>query len=170
MADELVCGLRDTGVDTASAGVVPTPAIAYLTHTQGFSAGVVISASHNPWHDNGIKVFGPDGYKLPDAVELEIETEIFSLLNAEPEGRIAVTVGNGPRRLHDAYLNWLARAIPGAERLRIVVDCANGAASTVAPELFHRSGAQAAITHSNPNGRNINEHCGALHPDVVAKE
>src|SRR5262249_29739511 len=82
IADLLMAGLRDSAVETASAGVVPTPAIAYLTHTHGFSAGVVISASHNPWHDNGIKVFGGDGYKLPDQVELEIESEIFSLLSA----------------------------------------------------------------------------------------
>src|SRR5436305_10546192 len=73
IADTLAAGLKEAGVETESAGVVPTPAIAHLTHTQGFSAGVVISASHNPWRDNGIKVFGRDGYKLPDAVELEIE-------------------------------------------------------------------------------------------------
>src|SRR5579864_3615353 len=82
MADTLAAGLRASGVETASAGVVPTPAIAYLAHTHGFSAGVVISASHNPWRDNGIKVFGPDGYKLPDETELEIETEIFAQLNS----------------------------------------------------------------------------------------
>src|SRR5262249_33626912 len=80
MADTLAAGLRAAGVETASAGVPPTPAIAYLAHTHGFSAGVVVSASHNPWRDNGIKVFGPDGYKLADEVELEIETEIFVLL------------------------------------------------------------------------------------------
>ena len=83
MADTLISGLRDSGVETASAGVVPTPAVAYLAHTHGFSAGVVISASHNPWRDNGIKVFGGDGYKLPDEIELEIETEIFALLKEE---------------------------------------------------------------------------------------
>ena len=83
MADTLAAGLRAAKVETASAGVVPTPTIAYLTHTHGFSAGVVISASHNPWRDNGIKVFGPDGYKLPDEVELEIETEIFALLKED---------------------------------------------------------------------------------------
>jgi phosphoglucosamine mutase len=173
MADELVCGLRDTGVDTASAGVVPTPAIAYLTHTHGFSAGVVVSASHNPWRDNGIKVFGPDGFKLPDAVELEIETEIFSLLNegippgtAEPAGPSLP----GDQALRDDYLNWLARTIAGAERLHIVVDCANGAASTVAPEIFKRSGAHTEFTHRTPDGRNINENCGALHPEIVARE
>jgi len=81
IADTLAAGLHDSGVETASAGVVPTPAIAHLTHTHSFSAGVVISASHNPWRDNGVKVFGHDGYKLPDEVELEIESEIFSLLN-----------------------------------------------------------------------------------------
>jgi phosphoglucosamine mutase len=173
MADELVCGLRDTGVDTASAGVVPTPAIAYLTHTHGFSAGVVVSASHNPWRDNGIKVFGPDGFKLPDAVELEIETEIFSLLNegippgtAEPAGPSLP----GDQALRMDYLNWLAQTIAGAERLHIVVDCANGAASTVAPEIFKRSGAHTEFTHRTPDGRNINENCGALHPEIVARE
>ncbi|HEY2117009.1 MAG TPA: phosphoglucosamine mutase [Candidatus Angelobacter sp.] len=173
MADMLISGLRDTGVETQSAGVVPTPTIAYLTHTHGFSAGVVISASHNPWRDNGIKVFGPDGYKLADAVELEIETEIFSLLNegippgtAEP-GEASLP---GDPALRADYLNWLARTIAGAERLRLVVDCANGAASTVAPEIFKRSGAQVEFTHRTPDGRNINENCGALHPEIVARE
>ncbi|MBZ5507439.1 MAG: phosphoglucosamine mutase [Acidobacteriia bacterium] len=172
IADTLAAGLRDTGVETASAGVVPTPAIAYLTHSHGFSAGVVISASHNPWRDNGIKVFGGDGYKLPDQVELEIETEIFSLLNhsaAAPNAALKPSLpGDSALRLD--YLNWLARAIPGAERLRIVVDCANGAATTVAPDVFRRSGAHADFTHCAPDGRNINENCGALHPEVVAQE
>jgi phosphoglucosamine mutase len=173
MADELVCGLRDAGVETQSAGVVPTPTIAYLTHTHGFSAGVVISASHNPWRDNGIKVFGPDGYKLPDGVELEIENEIFSLLNegippgtAEPAGPSLP----GDQALRADYLNWLARTLAGAERLHIVVDCANGAASAVAPEIFKRSGAHTEFTHRTPDGRNINENCGALHPEIVARE
>jgi phosphoglucosamine mutase len=164
-------GLRRSGVETESAGILPTPGVAYLTHTQGFSAGVVISASHNPWRDNGIKVFGPDGYKLPDAIELEIEKEIFALLNEPPpEGRISIEIGNGPRPLQAAYLKWLARSIPGAERLHIVVDCANGAASSIAPELFARCGARTEFTHSTPDGRNINENCGALHPEVVARE
>ena len=170
IAGLLASGLHASGVQTETAGVVPTPGIAYLTHTQGFSAGVVISASHNPWRDNGIKLFGPDGYKLPDAVELEIEKEIFSLLNETQQARIASGGGRGPQRLHDAYVNSLARTIPGADRLRIVVDCANGAASAIAPELFPRCGAHADFTHSTPNGRNINENCGALHPEVVAGE
>lgn len=173
IADTLAAGLRDDGVETASAGVVPTPTIAYLTHTHSFSAGVVISASHNPWRDNGIKVFGPDGYKLPDEVELEIESEIFSLLSANAAANSAApTVPGlpGDSGLRLDYLNWLARAIPGSERLRIIVDCANGAATTVAQEIFNRSGAHAEFTHCAPDGRNINENCGALHPEIVAEE
>jgi phosphoglucosamine mutase len=173
IADTLASGLRESGVETESAGVVPTPAVAYLAHTQGFSAGVVISASHNPWRDNGIKVFGGDGYKLPDAVELEIETEIFSVLSANaPRNQNSPAKPSlpGDAHLRAAYVNWMARSIPGAERLRIVVDCANGAASSIAQELFRRSGAQSEFTHSSPSGRNINENCGALHPDVVGRE
>ena len=173
MADTLTAGLRDSGVETASAGVVPTPAIAYLTHTHEFSAGVVISASHNPWRDNGIKVFGHDGYKLPDQVELEIETEIFALLkeNATPTGEASPAPSiPGDANLRQDYLSWLARALPGADRLRIVVDCANGAATSVAPEIFKRAGARTEFTHRTPDGRNINENCGALHPEIVARE
>jgi phosphoglucosamine mutase len=173
MADTLAAGLRAAGVETASAGVVPTPAIAYLAHTHGFSAGVVISASHNPWRDNGIKVFGPDGYKLADAVELEIENEIFALLKEDgaASGKDAATASlPGDPALRTDYLNWLARTLAGAERLRVVVDCANGAASTVAPEIFKRSGARVEFTHRTPDGRNINENCGALHPEIVARE
>jgi phosphoglucosamine mutase len=172
MADTLAAGLRASKVETASAGVVPTPTIAYLTHTHGFSAGVVISASHNPWRDNGIKVFGPDGYKLLDEVELEIESEIFALLKedaAQSQDSKAASLPGDPALRAD-YLNWLARTIAGAERLRIVVDCANGAASTVAPEIFKRSGAHTEFTHRTPDGRNINENCGALHPEIVARE
>jgi phosphoglucosamine mutase len=172
MADTLIAGLRDSGVETASAGVVPTPAVAYLAHTHGFSAGVVISASHNPWRDNGIKVFGGNGYKLPDEIELEIETEIFALLkeSVAPKEEAASASLPGDANLRQDYLNWLARLIPGADRLRIVVDCANGAAASVAPEIFKRTGAQAEFTHRTPEGRNINENCGALHPEIVARE
>jgi phosphoglucosamine mutase len=173
MADTLAAGLRASGVETASAGIVPTPAIAYLAHTHGFSAGVVISASHNPWRDNGIKVFGPDGYKLADEVELEIENEIFALLKEETEvsaeGAAKPSLPGDPALRQD-YLNWLASTIAGAERLRLVVDCANGAASTVAPEIFKRSGTHVEFTHRTPDGRNINENCGALHPKIVARE
>jgi len=166
----LAGGLTESGIQVQSAGVITTPGVAYLTHTNSFSAGIVISASHNPWQDNGIKLFGHDGYKLPDATELEIETEIFALLNSLTttevrEQPLAAHVG-----LHSAYVNWLAHPIAGAEKLRAVVDCANGAASAVAPEVLNRSGITAEYTHNAPNGRNINENCGALHPEVVGRE
>lgn len=173
IAEMLAAGLRDSGVETASAGVIPTPGIAYLTHTQSFSAGVVISASHNPWRDNGIKIFGHDGYKLPDEIELEIETEIFSQLNAS-------AAANGPvagvpslsedHALREAYARWLAKSVNITGSLSVVVDCANGAASTTASEVFGMCGIQADFIHNHPNGRNINEGCGALHPEVVAHE
>jgi phosphoglucosamine mutase len=151
--------------------VITTPGVAYITHTQKFSAGVVISASHNPWRDNGIKVFGPDGFKLPDATELEIEQEIFALAEKK-DGFVGsvVTDGQKQHKLREAYINWLARPIPGAEELKLVVDCANGAASAIAPEVFPRCGLRAEFAHHSPDGRNINENCGALHPDVVGRE
>jgi phosphoglucosamine mutase len=172
ISDVLSAGLRHSGVDVSSAGVITTPGIAYIAHTQKFSAGVVISASHNPWRDNGIKVFGHDGYKLPDAIELEIENEIFALLSANDGG----VAKDGPpslpgdKKLHDAYVQSLAHAIAGAEKLKAIVDCANGAASQIAPEVLQRTGLRAEFTHSFPNGRNINEHCGALHPEIVGRE
>ncbi len=173
IADTLASGLRMANVVVASAGVITTPGIAYIAHTQKFSAGVVVSASHNPWRDNGIKVFGPDGYKLPDQTELEIETEIFSLLNTVtdthggPSGEPSLP---GDAHLRSTYIDWLAHPIAGAEKLRAVVDCANGAASAIAPEVFRCCGLRAEYTHSKPDGRNINENCGALHPEIVGRE
>ena len=174
IAQTLAAGLHASGTEAESAGVITTPGIAFLAHTKKFSAGVVISASHNPWQDNGIKVFGPDGYKLPDAIELEIEQEIFSLL----AGGISSTTARSSStsmltadpQLHKSYVQWLARPRAGAGPLKVVVDCANGAASALAPEVFKLCGISAEFTHNAPDGRNINENCGALHPEVVARE
>jgi phosphoglucosamine mutase len=169
--EALAAGLRDAGVEPLSAGVITTPGIAYLTHTQRFSAGVVISASHNPWQDNGIKVFGPDGYKLPDETELQIETEIFSRLGVQNGGTPASSASLPANAdLRNAYVQWLARSVSGIDKLKVIVDCANGAASAIAPQLFDMYGMRAEFTHVTPNGRNINEKCGALHPEVVAGE
>jgi phosphoglucosamine mutase len=176
IAATLTAGLCAGGASVESAGVITTPAIAFLTHTHGFSAGVVISASHNPWQDNGIKVFGPDGYKLPDSTELAIEDEIFRQLaasTAPPQQSIPPEVNDADRA---DYVRFLLAAVPGLslDGKRIVVDCANGAASPVAPQLFAElnanGGGEAIITHASPDGRNINENCGALHPAVVAAE
>jgi phosphoglucosamine mutase len=170
IAAVLAGGLTLSGVDVESAGVITTPGIAYLTRTHGFSAGIVISASHNPWVDNGIKVFGPDGFKLPDHTELEIETEIFALLNSPGAVDIREVPVAADLELHTAYVDWLAQPVPGGGRLRLVVDCANGAASALAPEVFSRAQLKAEFTHCSPDGRNINENCGALHPEVVGRE
>jgi phosphoglucosamine mutase len=174
IADTLIAGVESTGAEVISAGVVTTPAVAYLAHSQEFSAGVVISASHNPWQDNGIKVFGHDGYKLADAIELEIEKEIFTLIEAKAPVLDSVRAKSlpGEHGLARSYEQWLARSINGADfsRVEIVADCANGAASAVAPELFKLCGIRAEFTHIAPDGRNINAGCGALHPEVVARE
>ncbi len=210
IADRLTAGLASLGVEVESAGVITTPGVAYLAWSKGFSAGVVISASHNPWTDNGIKVFSKDGYKLPDARELAIEREIFALLNqgtseedssgdmmdptlsqqarkdgapstrreggapstsnARGERRAPSSSLPGSAELREAYIHWLASSA-GVElqKLRVLVDCANGAATAEAPELFRACGVQATIVHAAPDGKNINEGCGALHPATAAK-
>jgi phosphoglucosamine mutase len=174
IADTLTAGLESAGAEVASAGVVTTPAIAYLARTEKFSAGVVISASHNPWQDNGIKIFGHDGFKLADQTELEIEREIFTQIESNKTA-IAVSRGKslpGEHKLAETYERWLKESVNATDfgRLNVVVDCANGAASNVAPELFRLCNIKASFTHKSPDGRNINENCGALHPEVVAQE
>ncbi|MEO6804124.1 MAG: phosphoglucosamine mutase, partial [Granulicella sp.] len=172
IAAMLTAGLSAGGATVESAGIITTPAVAFLAAKHGFSAGIVISASHNPWQDNGIKLFGPDGYKLPDATELAIEEEIFRRLAA---GAAVQPSGKAPQ-VNDAdraeYVRFLLAAVPGLslDNKRIVIDCANGAASAVAPQLFADLGGEVVITHASPDGRNINEACGALHPSIVAAE
>lgn len=172
IAATLTAGLIAAGALVESAGVITTPAIAFLTHTHRFDTGIVISASHNPWQDNGIKLFGSDGYKLPDAVELAIEGEIFRQLaglTTLPQQAIPPAVNEADRA---EYVRYLLAAVPGLSLngRRIVIDCANGAASAVAPQLFADLGGEVVITHASPNGRNINEACGALHPEIIATQ
>jgi len=173
IAATLAAGLRDAGARVESAGIVPTPAIAFLARTHGFQAGVVISASHNPWRDNGIKLFGADGYKLPDALERAIEDEIVfhSGASAAPDPRSLPPVDDNAA--YDAdYIEFLLRAVPGLSLagMNIVADCANGAAAAIAPRLFKQLGGNITLINTKPDGRNINDHCGALHPNVVAAE
>ena len=177
IAATLAAGLRDAGADVESAGVVTTPAVAFLARTRGFDAGVVISASHNPWQDNGIKLFGGDGYKLPDAVELAIEDEILhhaARIEAPDPAALAAVEDNAA--LTSDYIQFLIDSVPGLSLagLSIVADCANGAAAAIAPELFRRlsPGGEACMMLLNvaPDGRNINLNCGALHPEHVAAE
>jgi phosphoglucosamine mutase len=173
IADRVALGLAASGCEVHSAGVITTPGVAYLARSQGHAAGVVISASHNPWMDNGIKVFSGDGYKLPDAREYAIEQEIFALLQnpqPHPDSRNPEPSLPGEAGLRRAYIDWLARdADANLSGLRVLVDCANGAAAAEAPELFRACGIQATFLHASPDGKNINEGCGALHPGTVAE-
>jgi len=172
IADRFLQGLASVGVETRSAGVITTPGVAFLARSQGFDAGVVISASHNPWTDNGIKVFSGDGYKLPDARELAIEKEIFALLQADakaPDSTSEISSLPGEEDLRHAYVRWLAGSVStDLSRLRVAVDCANGAAAAEAPELFRALKIDATFLNASPDGQNINENCGALHPETVA--
>jgi phosphoglucosamine mutase len=173
IAAMLAAGLRKTCVRVESAGIVPTPAVAYLARTHGFQAGVVISASHNPWQDNGIKIFGADGFKLADAVELAMEDEILhhAANTAAPDPATLPAVKDNAALQQD-YIQFLIDCVPGLSLagLRIVADCANGAAAAVAPELFRRLGGDVTLQNITPDGRNINLNCGALHSDYVAAE
>jgi phosphoglucosamine mutase len=177
IATTLAAALRQTGARVESAGVVTTPAVAYLARLGGFHAGIVISASHNPWQDNGIKLFGGDGFKLPDAVELAIEDEILhhaATLQAPDPASLPPIEDN--LALASEYIRFLIDSVPrlSLTGLHIVADCANGAAAAIAPELFRRlsgaADAQLDLLNITPDGRNINLNCGALHPRHVAEE
>ena len=173
IAQMLTAGLRSGGAEVESAGVVPTPAIAHLTHTHRFHAGVVISASHNPWEDNGIKLFGADGFKLADKVELEIEEVIFrhALSTTAPQ-LAALPALEDQAHYADEYVAFLLAAVPGLSLAgrSVLVDCANGAAAPIAPRVFAALGGDVTLLNTTPTGRNINDHCGALHPRAIAAQ
>ena len=170
IAERIARGLETTGAEPVSAGVLTTPGVAWLVNREGFAAGVVISASHNPYHDNGVKLISSAGMKFPDAVEAHLEKFILSSDESTPVATSMRVDGN--EALHDDYLAGLRQAIlPGAklESTRIVVDCANGAASRLAPRLFRSLGAEVVAMNDAPDGRNINHHCGSLHPEAMQK-
>ena len=162
LAAEVSGGLARCGVAADFAGVTTTPGVAYLARTGPFAAGVMISASHNPYQDNGIKLIGHSGYKLPDEQEELLEKEIFSVLERGVDSRPAqLEVDNF---LDRRYIDYLAGTIPqGLTGMRILADCANGSASSLAAELFERLGARVSAIHCSPDGRNINLNCGSLH-------
>ena len=167
----LVSGICSQGADATLVGVIPTAGVAHLTTKTGASAGAGISASHNPMPDNGIKFFGPDGYKLDDAIEEAIEHELRKYDDFQrPSG---ADVGRMYRDTHliEEYLDHLkSTAKRRMDGLRIVVDCANGAASALAPRLFAELGAEVYPIHCEPNGININADCGSLHPQSMQAE
>jgi len=175
IADRVSEGLAAVGVDVHSAGVITTPGVAYLARSRKMAAGVVISASHNPWTDNGIKVFSGDGFKLTDSRELAIEKEIFALLqNAAAAEDTALRVPPpslpGESELRQAYIKSLSNSVSSdLSKFSVLIDCANGAATAEAPELFRSLGVHATLIHISPDGKNINEGCGALHPETLGQ-
>ncbi|MDP3501533.1 MAG: phosphoglucosamine mutase [Myxococcales bacterium] len=173
LENALAAGIMSMGVDVDLIGPLPTPAIANLTTSMRADAGAVISASHNPYEDNGIKFFGRDGYKLADEIERKIETLIFE--KALDSLRPTATRVGGAVRLDDArgrYIVFLKNTFPREltlEGLRLVVDCAHGAAYRVAPEVLEELGADVVAIGVEPDGKNINDKCGALHPEALQK-
>src|ERR1700683_2913454 len=166
IAGEIAAGLAAAGVQIASAGIITTPGVACVVRLKGFSAGIVISASHNPYHDNGVKLFSSRGMKVPDEIEEQLENEILNgHAGAGPEAQVKADTS-----LDEAYLEFLrGRVLPGSRLsgLKIVLDCANGAAYKLGPQLFRSLGADVIAMHDVPNGRNINAECGSLHPEKL---
>src|ERR1700738_2782275 len=166
----LAAGLSEARASVAFAGVITTPGVACLVRQNDFEAGVVISASHNPFHDNGVKLFSHAGMKFPDSVEEVIEAEIFKLMSGVRSKNPPPLVADAS--LDAAYLDFLrSRVIPGAKlaNLRMVLDCANGAAYKLGPELFESLGAHVIAMGAEPDGRNINADCGSLHLEGLQK-
>jgi phosphoglucosamine mutase len=166
----LESGFSAAGVDVMLAGPMPTPGVAYLTRALRLAAGVVISASHNPYYDNGIKFFSADGNKLPDDVELQIESQLDEPMSCAPSERLGKA-----RRLDDArgrYIEFCKSTFPASfdlHGLKLVVDCANGAAYDVAPQVFHELGAEVVTIGVSPNGFNINDGVGATSPEALVQ-
>ena len=163
--ETVAAGLKEAAVETVAAGVVSTPGVAYLTASADFAAGVMISASHNPYCDNGIKVFSSSGYKLPDADELEVERHIFAMLRDGSGVQPYRLVQEPDLALAQGYLDFLRRATPPAKKLsgKLILDCANGSACRIGQEVFSGLGLELKILAGRPDGRNINLDCGALH-------
>jgi phosphoglucosamine mutase len=171
IAGQIASGLREEGATAVSAGVISTPGVACLVRKEGFAAGVVISASHNPYHDNGVKLFAGSGMKFPDETEEQLEIEILRHRNGPPPALARPLVPD--RKLDEDYLAFLGGCVlPGAKLagLKIVLDCANGAASSLGPELFSSLGASVTAIHDQPDGRNINAGCGSLHPEGLRRK
>lgn len=168
----LIAGLCSVGADVKPVGDMPTPAVAYLTRQEEADAGIVVSASHNPYEHNGIKVFNSRGYKLSDELEERVEEKILS--GAPVDLKVGGELGrrhHGMKRLKRSYIDFAAATIESdLSGLRILVDCANGAASATAPELFGRFKAHTVFLHRTPDGVNINDRCGSTHLEDLAEQ
>ncbi len=163
LAEQVAGGLSRSGVSSRFAGVITTPGVAYLARTGPFIAGIMISASHNPYHDNGLKVISHSGYKLADAVEAELEGLMREWLSKSEEAAPRALPADSS--LDDLYTDYLAGTVSSGFPFHLVIDCANGSATEVAPRLFERLGSKVEWMGAAPNGRNINLNCGSLHLD-----
>jgi phosphoglucosamine mutase len=169
IARALAAGIAHGGGKATLIGVVPTPGVAYLCRMGDYSAGISISASHNPWRDNGVKVFGHDGMKLPDALELEIEKELLDERD-ETFDVSSFSLPSESESLIEQYEQFLVDGAGGTlAGMKIVIDAGHGAAHRIAPEVFRRAGAEVVLMNAAPDGRNINEGSGALHPEGMAR-
>jgi len=170
MEAALLGGISGSGGEAVTTGILTTPAVAFITRTGSFDAGVMVSASHNPYRDNGIKIFSRKGYKLPDAEELAIERRILgSDFNPAPLSGPAPTEASDHL---EHYLLSLADTVGSGRPFvgaRVALDCAHGGASRIAPEIFSRLGAHPIVIGNEPDGRNINAGCGSLHPEALAE-
>ncbi|PWE57181.1 phosphoglucosamine mutase [Metarhizobium album] len=173
LENAMVAGFTAAGVDAFVLGPIPTPAVAMLTRSLRCDIGVMISASHNPYEDNGIKLFGPDGYKLSDEIEMQIE----DLLEKDLSSQLAKSddIGRAKRidGVHDRYIEFAKRTLPRdvtLQGLRVAIDCANGAAYKVAPAVLWELGADVVTIGDTPNGTNINLDCGSTHPAALQKK
>lgn len=162
-------GFLKGGGEAISAGIITTPGVSFLVRTHGYGAGVVISASHNPFEDNGIKIFSPQGTKVPEDWEEELEQDILG--KGFPSCLIRETPTSPGESLKEDYLDFLRQVFTGQVRkkLKLVVDCANGASSELAPLLFHSLGFEVVTINNKPDGKNINNSCGSLHPERLAE-
>jgi phosphoglucosamine mutase len=169
MERALVQGILEAEGEPASAGVIPTSAVSYLLRRDDFSAGIVISASHNPFRDNGIKVFSHEGVKIPEEWEAGLERAILGHRDEKKPGAVAVAADPRFAEVYVAYLESRFRAGRLGMKPKVVLDCANGASSVLAPRVFRNLGLNVVSIHSSPDGTNINSDCGSLHPEGLAR-
>ncbi len=163
-------GIQAGGGEAVSAGVIPTSAVSFLTRKHSFSAGIVISASHNPYRDNGIKIFSPQGLKISDEWEAQLEKAIAGGKNNPRTSRLTVSPELGLIKDYENFLKRQLQGLPYPKDLSMVVDCSNGASSAIAPEVFKELGFNVIAIHNAPDGKNINLRCGSLHPESLARK
>ncbi|WP_421589880.1 phosphoglucosamine mutase [Shinella sp. M27] len=173
LENAMVAGFTAAGIDAFVLGPIPTPAVAMLTRSLRADIGVMISASHNPFYDNGIKLFGPDGYKLSDEIEMEIEELLEKDLMAQLANSAEIGRAKRIDGVHDRYIEHAKRTLPRdvtLQGLRVAIDCANGAAYRVAPAALWELGADVVTIGNEPDGLNINLECGSTHPETLQRK